>query len=399
MEGLARRLAGEARATALSVEQPQANADEIDQQARLLLFEVSASGCEDIAVYGPVYLALSGDLRSLPTLLSLSRSSTLFVRLRATQGLSFLAAKGEKRAQAQLERLILDDISEVRLEAYRGLKPLFDETLDYVELGLNASYEDVRLTALSALQDSSLYQESTQSSGSRDFKRIHQVLSIALCRYDDLGLAQEARKIYLKDQVGGSRLSAISLTLESIHDEVRRLALNDALAALRDLNRSTENSETSAGLSGQSFLFTGTLTSMKSTDAQNRVKDLGGTAASVVNKNLSYLVIGDAGKAGSKLDKAKSLGVAVISESEFMAMLEQADGLTNPHDRTSEEDQSRQWASIKDLISQFFNDPLASLRLEAYKQIVAKNQSDSVLNMEQRADVIDLALDGQELGQ
>ena len=56
--------------------------------ARQLLFEISACGQADIAVYGPVALAASGDLRALPTLLALSRSTDLFIRQRATQGLA-----------------------------------------------------------------------------------------------------------------------------------------------------------------------------------------------------------------------------------------------------------------------------------------------------------------------
>jgi DNA ligase (NAD+) len=45
----------------------------------------------------------------------------------------------------------------------------------------------------------------------------------------------------------------------------------------------------------------------------------GGHAASSVSKNTDYLVAGE--KAGSKLDKAKSLGVPVITEGEFEQML------------------------------------------------------------------------------
>jgi len=72
------------------------------------------------------------------------------------------------------------------------------------------------------------------------------------------------------------------------------------------------------GLSGLSFLFTGTL-SMKRNEAEAKVIENGGSVASSVSKNLSYLVAGE--KAGSKLDKANSLGVKVITESEFLAML------------------------------------------------------------------------------
>ena len=110
------------------------------------------------------------------------------------------------------------------------------------------------------------------------------------------------------------------MVLESVHDEVRRLALSDLLSDIQNEGKADSDNQNSSGggLNGQSFVFTGTLTTMKRADAQKQGSALGGVAASSVSASLSYLVIGDAGKAGSKLDKAKSLGVPVISESEFM---------------------------------------------------------------------------------
>ena len=72
---------------------------------------------------------------------------------------------------------------------------------------------------------------------------------------------------------------------------------------------------------GQSFLFTGTLVAMKRAEAQARVEALGGVAASGVSASLSCLVVGDSGKAGSKLEKAQRLGVRVLGEGEFLGLL------------------------------------------------------------------------------
>ncbi|MEZ4432838.1 MAG: NAD-dependent DNA ligase LigA [bacterium] len=82
-----------------------------------------------------------------------------------------------------------------------------------------------------------------------------------------------------------------------------------------------------AGLpwSGRSFLFTGTLLAMSREDAQEKVAALGGRAASGVSKGLDYLVVGNKGKAGSKLGKAEKLGVAVLSEDAFMEMMAAAE--------------------------------------------------------------------------
>jgi len=72
---------------------------------------------------------------------------------------------------------------------------------------------------------------------------------------------------------------------------------------------------------GRSFLFTGTLVAMRRSEAQARVEALGGVAASGVSASLGCLVVGGAGKAGSKLEKAQRAGVRVLSEEEFLELL------------------------------------------------------------------------------
>lgn len=106
----------------------------------------------------------------------------------------------------------------------------------------------------------------------------------------------------------------------------RRGALIDALLAFVTVADAEPVAER-AGLpwSGKSFLFTGTLSAMSREDAQEKVAALGGRAASGVSKGLDYLVVGNAGKAGSKLGKAEKLGVAVLSEDAFMEMMAAAE--------------------------------------------------------------------------
>lgn len=65
---------------------------------------------------------------------------------------------------------------------------------------------------------------------------------------------------------------------------------------------------------GKSFVFTGTLT-MERRDAETLVKRLGGRAAGSVSKKTDYVVVGE--NAGSKADKARELGVAILTEDEF----------------------------------------------------------------------------------
>jgi DNA ligase (NAD+) len=81
-----------------------------------------------------------------------------------------------------------------------------------------------------------------------------------------------------------------------------------------------------APFEGLSFLFTGTLVALKRAAAQKQVVARGGTAASGVSGALSYLVVGAAGKAGSKVTKAEKAGVPVITEARFLEMLAEAEG-------------------------------------------------------------------------
>jgi len=73
-------------------------------------------------------------------------------------------------------------------------------------------------------------------------------------------------------------------------------------------------------LTGKSFVFTGTLPTLERTDAQEMVRKLGGEVSSSVSKNTSYVVAGES--AGTKLDKANELGVVILSEDEFLKLIE-----------------------------------------------------------------------------
>jgi len=72
--------------------------------------------------------------------------------------------------------------------------------------------------------------------------------------------------------------------------------------------------------SGKSFVFTGSLQTLTRGDAEATVKRLGGRAASSVSKQTDYVVAGDS--AGSKLEKARALGVTVLTEEEFQRLAE-----------------------------------------------------------------------------
>ncbi len=81
-------------------------------------------------------------------------------------------------------------------------------------------------------------------------------------------------------------------------------------------------------LAGQTFVLTGTLERMPRNEAAEKIRELGGNVSSSVSRKTTYVVAGPG--AGSKLDDARALGVAVLDEGQFMEMLTGATGDSPP---------------------------------------------------------------------
>ena len=88
-----------------------------------------------------------------------------------------------------------------------------------------------------------------------------------------------------------------------------------------DLKNQKKAAPVGSSLTGQTFLFTGTLPTLKRNAAEQMAADLGGVIASGVSSKLNYLVVGE--DAGSKLEKAKKINtIHIISEAEFIQLIE-----------------------------------------------------------------------------
>ncbi len=101
--------------------------------------------------------------------------------------------------------------------------------------------------------------------------------------------------------------------------ENHRLELIERLKSY-GVNTSYKNAIADTKFAGMTFVLTGTLPTMTRDEAKEIIENNGGKASSSVSKKTSYVLAGE--DAGSKLTKAQELGVKIIDENEFKAMLE-----------------------------------------------------------------------------
>lgn len=115
---------------------------------------------------------------------------------------------------------------------------------------------------------------------------------------------------------------------EVIADNVfRYFADGDNLAELKRLEQAgvvAGYTDTTVGdsLKGQKIVLTGTLQKYKRSEAQKIIESLGGEVCGSVSKNTTMVLAGE--EAGSKLDKARALGIRIIDEAEFDALVKSA---------------------------------------------------------------------------
>jgi DNA ligase (NAD+) len=114
----------------------------------------------------------------------------------------------------------------------------------------------------------------------------------------------------------------VAASVRAFADEPHNRALVDKLAAVGVNMASLQPAVDAAPagpLAGKIFVLTGTLASMTRDEATAAIETRGGRVAGSVSKKTSFVVAGQ--EAGSKLDKAKSLGVPVLTEEEFRAII------------------------------------------------------------------------------
>jgi DNA ligase (NAD+) len=114
---------------------------------------------------------------------------------------------------------------------------------------------------------------------------------------------------------------------QSVHQWFQLPQTRDLIDRLRKagfkLESDTYRAQTTGGeFAGKTFVLTGTLPTLKRDEATAKIEALGGKVSSSVSKKTDYVVAGE--EAGSKLDKAKELGIPVLDEAEFLKLCEKS---------------------------------------------------------------------------
>ena len=102
-------------------------------------------------------------------------------------------------------------------------------------------------------------------------------------------------------------------------DANRRLTDKLAAAGVQTTGPIVPFAPPAGPLSGKTFVLTGTLATMSREDAKAKIEALGGKVSGSVSKKTSYVVVGN--DPGSKAEKAEALGVAMLDESAFAALI------------------------------------------------------------------------------
>ncbi len=131
-----------------------------------------------------------------------------------------------------------------------------------------------------------------------------------------LSLAGEADFLHIE---GIGEQAATSLV-----DYFQDPAVQEMLARLEALGvcvqEEKQDAEADGALAGSVFLFTGGLARLSRHEAKARIKELGGQVASGISRRVTHVVLGDS--PGSKLTKARELGLTVITEDEFLRLID-----------------------------------------------------------------------------
>ncbi|GAB5439830.1 MAG: NAD-dependent DNA ligase LigA [Fuerstiella sp.] len=219
---------------------------------------------------------------------------------------------GEKLVGQLLDANLVDGIPSLyRLHDKRdqvlALERLGEKSVDKLLSGLEKSKEQPMWRLLTSLNIRHVGQSNAR------------VLERAFGTLDELA-AQNEESLAAVDEIGPVIAASVAQYFSSDFGqatlkELKELGLNFGQPVDR-----TDNAEASGALAGKAIVVTGTLQNLTRDEAKELILKHGGKAAGSVSKKTDFLVAGE--KAGSKLAKAEQLGVPVLTEQQFLEMVQ-----------------------------------------------------------------------------
>lgn len=236
------------------------------------------------------------------------RESLVFFASRPAMDIDGL---GEKMVAQLLDAGLIDGIPSLyRLHEKRdqllALERTGAKSVDRLLAGIDASKQQPLWRLLTGMNIRHVGQSNAQllegAFGTADEIRSQSVEK--LNAVDEIGpVIAESVHAFFASEYGGSLLQQLS-----------ELSLN-----MGTPREARPESSGGTALEGKSVVVTGTLPSLSREEAKQLVRDHGGKAAGSVSKKTDYLLAGE--KAGSKLTKAQDLGIPVLTEEEFMQLI------------------------------------------------------------------------------
>lgn len=113
---------------------------------------------------------------------------------------------------------------------------------------------------------------------------------------------------------------AVSASIEQYKKETSSTILLEKMRALGVVPQDFVGPKAVSPITGKTFVLTGTLPSLSREEAKTKIKSLGGSVVSAVSKKTDYLLAGEA--AGSKYGEAEKLGIKILSEEDFLELIQ-----------------------------------------------------------------------------
>lgn len=145
-------------------------------------------------------------------------------------------------------------------------------------------------------------------------KKLAKVLARKYKNLDNL-MSADVEELASKDDIG----EVIAQSIHTFFNEEQTIDLINRLKSAGINTQSLQEESNDTRFEGKTFVLTGALSKYSREQASDIIERLGGKTSSSVSKKTSYVLAGE--DAGSKLTKAQSLGVTVISEEEFEEMI------------------------------------------------------------------------------